>query len=154
MARTLEIYPQATLEGATWTYTLEVSSASGVTEFTHTAAAGIVALTPLRVLKVVFSLTVGDTVTDADIDAALFVDTISRGPNRNQTLWASWQARAETNIAALVPPYTETDFLAAWTTGHTSRIRSDARDILEQQRGWTVTAAHQHEGDRVTVTEE
>lgn len=155
MARNLQIYPTARIEAATWSYYLDVTdSATRVTShFEHVVAAGVTAERPLHLLKVVFDLVVDDTDTDQDVDDALFVDDIRPGP-QVETVWGNWQNLAENIISGLTGGYTERDFWAGWRPQDTSAMRSDARRALVTQRGWTVTFVHQHEGDRMTVTEE
>lgn len=149
MARTLHVYPKAIIDASTWTYLLKV----GDSRFTHTVAAGVNATTELRLLKLVFDLTVEDTDTDQDVDDALFVDDIRPGP-QVETVWGNWQERAEGIIAGLTPGYTVADFWAEWTKGDTQAVRNDANRALVAGpggigRGWEIVVGtlHQHEGD-------
>lgn len=155
MARTLQVFPSARLENATWRYFLDVTDRAtrGTTHFEHVVAAAVTAERPLHLLKVVVDLVVADTDTDQDVDAALFEDDIRPGP-QVETVWGNWQSLAESIIGALVGGYTERDFWNGWRPQDTSAMRQDARRALVTQRGWTVTAVHQHEGDLATVTEE
>ena len=152
MARSLSVYPKATLDGSTWRLVVKVDG----DRFNHVIPAGVTAETPLTLLKVVFDLTVEDTDTNADVDDALFVDDIKPGPS-TATVFGNWQAIAEGIIAGLDPGYTVEDFWSAWTTGDTQSVRNDANRALVSGpggigRGWTITFVHQHEGDG-TVTE-
>ena len=153
MARNLQVYPKVILDGSTWLVSGRVDEfATGTSsEFLHVVSAGVTAEVPLKLLKIVFDLTVEDTDTDQDVDNALFVDDIQPGPS-TATVWGNWQARAEGIITGLSPGYTERDFWAAWTTGDTQGMRQDAQHALESGpggigRGWTITFFHQHEGD-------
>ncbi len=157
MARNLEVYPKVILDGSTWVVVGKVDEfATGArSRFKHLVPAGVTAETPLRLLKVVFTLTVEDTDTDQDVDDSLFVDDIRPGP-QTETVWGNWKARAEGIITGLDPGYTETDFFAAWTQGDTQAMRQDAQRALETGpggigRGWTITGFHQHEGDGTEV---
>jgi hypothetical protein len=152
VARSLSIYPKASLDGSTWKLVVKV----GDSRFEHLVPAGITAETPLQLLKVVFDLIVEDSDTDSDVDDALFVDDIKSGPGV-ETVWGNWQTRAEGIITGLDPGYTVDDFWAAWTMGDTQAVRNDANRALVSGpggigRGWTITSVHQHEGDG-TVTE-
>ena len=147
MARNLEVYPKAFLEGATWRLVVKVDG----DRFNHVIPAGVTAETPLTLLKVVFGLTVEDSDTNADVDTALLADDIQPGPS-TATVWGNWQTRAEEIITGLSPGYTAEDFWAAWTMGDTQAVRNDVNRALVAGpggigRGWTITAVHQHEGD-------
>ncbi len=146
MARTLQVYPKAVLTGSEWQFTDKV----GDSRFRHTIAAGVTAETPLVLLKLVFGLIVEDTDTDQDVDDALFVDDIRPGP-QTETVWGNWQELAESIIVGLAPGYTADDFKAAWTRADTNTVRQDARRALVNQRGWTISFVHQHEGDGTDV---
>ena len=158
MARNLEIYPKASIEGSTWTLSMRVHEHATRThsQFTETSAAGLTVERPLLLLKVVFDLIVADTDTDQDVADSLFVDDIRPGP-QSETVWSSWQERAEGIISGLSTGYTELDFWAVWTHGDTQAMRNDAQRAMISGpggigRGWTITFVHQHEGDG-TVTE-
>jgi len=150
MARTLQVYPKGVLVGSSWELVVDVYEYStGVkSEFRHTFAAGVIAETPLVLLKIAFDVIVGDTVTDLDVDTALVADDIRPGP-QVETVWGNWQAVAETIINGLPGGYTAATFQAAWSKQQTSGVRSDARRALITQRGWTIPVGsiHQHEGD-------
>lgn len=156
MARNLQVYPKAVLDGSIWFVTGKVDEfATGTrSRFEHVIPAGVTAETSLPLLKIVFDVIVEDTDTDQDVDDALFVDDIKPAPGiRNiETVWSNWQARAEGIIAGLAPGYTVKDFWAAWTMGDTQAFRNDANRALVSGpggigRGWTITFFHQHEGD-------
>ena len=152
MARNLEVYPKAFLEGSTWRLMVKV----GDSRFEHLVPAGVTADPSVQLLKVVFFVTVEDTDTDQDVDDALFVDDIQPGPSV-ATVWGNWLVIAEGIITGLDPGYTAEDFWAAWTMGNTQAVRNDANRALVSGpggigRGWTITSFHQHEGDG-TVTE-
>ena len=152
MARSLQVYPKAFLDGSTW----QVTGKVGDSRFEHSVPAGVTTETPLLLLKVVFDLIVEDSDLDSDVDDALFVDDIKPG-NGEETVWGNWQIRAEGIITGLDPGYTVDDFWAAWTMGDTQAVRNDAQRALVSGpggigRGWTITFFHQHEGDG-TVTE-
>ena len=152
MARQLQVYPKATLDGSTWLLRVKV----GNSRFEHLVPAGVTAETSLELLKVVFGLTVEDSDTDSDVDAALFLDDIQPGPSM-ATVWGNWQETAEGIISSLDPGYTVADFWVAWTMGDTQAVRNDAQRALVSGpggigRGWTITRFHQHEGDG-TVSE-
>jgi hypothetical protein len=146
MARNLQVYPKITLVGSLWEITLKVDDlAAGQTRFVTTEAAGITAIEPTVLLKLVFGLIVGDADADQDVYDALYVDDIRPGP-QTETVWSNWRDRAE----------------ASWLSGRdnrssqdTTKTRNDARRALVTQRGWTVPAGsvHQHEADG-SVTEE
>ena len=145
--RSVEVYPKAILEGSTWRPMVKV----GDSRFEHAVPAGVTAETPLRLLKVVFDLTVEDSDIDQFVDDALFIDDIAPGPGV-ETMWGNWQIRAEGIISGLDPGYTTEDFWAAWTMGDTQAVRQDAQRALVSGpggigRGWTITSVHQHEGD-------
>ncbi len=142
VARTVHVYPKAIIEGSEWRYIAKV----GDSRFEHTISAGITAVTPLVLLKLVFDVVVADTDTDTDIDDALFVDDIRPGP-QTETVWGNWQGLAESIISGLAPGYTADDFWVAWSIQDTNAVRQDARRALVTQRGWTIVSVHQHEGD-------
>ena len=155
MARTLHVYPKASIEGSTWTLLMKVSEqATGIqSRFTETVAAGVTAERFLPLLKVVWDLIVADTDVDQDVADALFVDDIKAGP-ATETVWGNWQTRAEGIITGLVTGYTVADFWAAWTMGDTQAVRNDTQRALVSGpggigRGWAIVAGsvHQHEGD-------
>ena len=153
MARNLQVYPKATLDSSTWLLRIKVDGS----RFEHVVPAGVIAETPLQLLKIVFDLTIEDSDTDSDVDDALFLDDIQPGPSV-ATVWGNWQTRAEGIITGLAPGYTADDFWAAWTNGDTQAVRNDAQRALVSGpggigRGWTITRFHQHEGDG-TVTED
>ncbi len=148
MVRTLQVYPKAVLTGSEWQFTDKV----GDSRFRHTIAAGVTAVTPLVLLKLVFVLVVEDTDIDQDVDDALFVDDIRPGP-QTETVWGNWQDIAESIISGLAPGYTADDFWAAWGPQDTNAVRQDARRALVTQRGWTVDSVHQHEGDGTVLDE-
>ncbi len=153
MARSLEVYPKATLDGSTWRLVVKVDDS----RFEHLVPAGVTAETPLQLLKVVFDLTVEDSDTDQFVDDALFLDDIQPGPSVS-TVWGNWQERAEGIITGLSPGYTEPDFWSAWTTGDTQAMRQDGQRALVSGpggigRGWTITFFHQHEGDGTNTDE-
>jgi hypothetical protein len=153
VARTLDVYPKAVLTGSSWLYTLSVSEQGGAgSEFRHTVPAAVTAEVPLSVLKLSFELVVADTDTDQDVDDALFVDDIKPGGGV-ETVAGNWIDTAEDIIGGLTPGYDRDDFWADWSKQNTSKVRADARRALVTQRGWTVNAVHQHEGDG-TATEE
>ena len=164
MSRSLHVYPKPTLVGSSWDYVLfvrEFDPATGErigarSKFRHTipvALPGLTAEIPLRLLKLTFDLTVADTDTDADVDDAHLIDTASGGPTNGETMWETWQTLAESIIDGLSPGYTVRDFWAQWSAQNTARVRTAARRILINGRGWSVSDVHQHEGDG-TVTEE
>lgn len=159
MARTFQVYPQASIDAAEWTYILE-GRAEGeprqTSQAVHIVPAGVTAERSLRLLKVVFELVIADTDTFDDIDAAFFVDDIQPGP-RTGTVWSEWKDTAEGIIAGLASGYTVRDFWAAWTQGDTQAMRNAANRALVSGpggigRGWTIAGFHQHEGDD-SVTE-
>ncbi len=150
--RSVEVYPKAFHDGAVWRAVFKIDDS----RFEHVIPAGVTADPPVQLLKLVLFVTVEDTDTDADVDAALFVDDIQPGPSV-ATVWGNWQTRAEGIITGLDPGYTAGDFWGAWTMGDTQAVRQDAQRALETGpggigRGWTITSFHQHEGDG-TVTE-
>ena len=158
MARNLQVYPKAFLNGSTWHVVGKVDEPTAGTHsrFEHVVPAGVTAETSVQLLKLVFGLIVEDTDTDQDVDDALFIDDIKPGP-AVETVWGNWQVRAEGIITGLDPGYTVDDFWAAWTMGDTQAVRNDAQRALVSGpggigRGWTITSLHQHEGDG-TVTE-
>ncbi len=163
MARNLQVYPKASIEGSTWTYLTKIyESATGIqSRFTEVIAAGVTAEQPLRLLKVVWDVTVADTDTDQDVADSLFVDDITPAPSVRvvQTVWSEWQDRAEGIIRGLTTGYTKEDFWSAWTMGDTQAFRNNVNRAMVSGpggigRGWTIMAGtiHQHEGDG-TVTE-
>ena len=154
MARNLNVYPKASIEGSTWTFIVKVYEHATKTysRFEHVVPAGVTAASPLLELKVVFDLTVGDTDTDQDVDDALFVDDIKPGAGV-ETVIGNWIDRAETIIAGLSAPYTRWDYWAEWSKQDTAKTRNDARAALVTGRGWTVTYVHQHEGDGTNTDE-
>ena len=159
MARSLNVYPKAFLDGSSWLVSGKVDEFATGTQsrFEHVVPAGVTAEMPLPMLKIVFDLIVEDSDTDQDVDDALFVDDIKPGGGV-ETVWGNWQLRAEGIITGLSPGYTVEDFWAAWTLGDTQAVRNDAQRALESGpggigRGWTITGFHQHEGDGLTVTE-
>ena len=145
MARSVQVYPRAMIAGPTWILSVEVRDGSETFTFEHRVAAGIAIIGNLRLLKIVFDLTIGDADTAADVDAALFADDIRPGPQVG-TVWGNWQSTAE-GIIGTRTQLTEAVFWADWTRQNTAAMRNDARRALEIQRGWTVTFIHQHEGD-------
>ena len=155
MARLLHVYPKAVIDGSFWSLHVKVydQTTHVNSRFVHVIPAGVTAELPMRLLKLSYDLTVADTDTDQDVDDAHFVDTASGGPTNGDTLWETWQALAESRIAGLTTGYTQADFFAAWTQQNTARVRTAARRILINGRGWTVSSVHQHEGDG-TVTDE
>lgn len=155
MSRTVQVYPKAYIEATTWHVVFKVDeNGQGSSHFLHTFPAGVSndAEDTMLLHKIVFTLIVADTDTDQDVDDALFVDDIKPGP-QIKTVWGNWQGTAEGIIAGLDPGYTDADFAAGWTKPDTAKMRNDAHRALVIQRGWTVTAVHQHEGDH-TVTDE
>lgn len=156
MARTLHVYPKATIVDSEWTLVVKVHDPAtrATSRFAHVVPAGVTVEVPLRLLKVSFDLIVDDADTDQDVDDALFVDDIKPGA-QTETVWSNWQELAETKIVGLGVGYVLADFWAAWGPSDTSAVRSDARRALVTQRGWTIPAGsvHQHEGDG-TVSEE
>jgi hypothetical protein len=153
VARNLHVYPKATITGTQWDFVVNVWGDGPRTKHRHTIPAAVTAETPLVLLKLAFDLTVADTDTNQDVDDAMWLDTAAGGPTNGETLWESWQDLAESIISGLTSGYTLGDFRAGWTQQNTARIRTAARRILINGRGWTVTDVHQHEGDG-TVTEE
>ena len=156
MARSLQVYPKATIDGSTWRVSGKVDefAAGTSSRFEHIVPAGVTAATPLLLLKIVFDLIVEDTDTDQDVDDALFVDDIRPGPIV-ESVWSRWQERAEGIITGLAPGYTNEDFQAAWSKDDTEAVRDDANRALvsPQGRGWTITSFHQHEGDGTNTDE-
>ncbi len=158
MARTLVIYPKATISGSTWTLLMKVHEpATGVqSRIFETVPAGLTSERPLILLKVVFGLVTDDAATDQDVADALFVDDIKPGGGV-ETVWSNWQDRAEGILSGLPTGYTLETFEAAWNGGDTQAMRNDAQRALVSGpggigRGWTITDFHQHEGDG-TVTD-
>ncbi len=154
MARNLSVHPKVVLKGPLWIVSGRVDEFAAGTrsEFIHEVAAGVTAVVPLKLLKIVFDLTVPDGTPDSDVDDALFVDDIHPAPGQTQTVWSNWAARAEGIINGLDPGYTEADWVAAWTSADTAAVRSDANAALVSGpggigRGWIITFFHQHEGD-------
>ncbi len=153
MARTLTIYPKASITDSTWTLLMKVHepATGAASRIFETVAAGLTAERSLLLLKVVFGLVVADTDTDQDVADALFVDDIKPGGGV-ETVWSNWQARAEGILSGLTTGYTLEDFEAAWTNGDTQAVRNDVQRALVSGpggigRGWTITDFHQHEGD-------
>lgn len=159
MPRNLHVYPKAGITGSDWWFLVKVydQDTRVSSRFKHTIPAGVTAEIPLTLLKLSYDMVVEDPPnpdpTDQDVDDAHFVDTAAGGPTNGETLWETWQGEAEAIIAGLTTGYTHADFFAAWTQQDTARIRTAARRILINGRGWTVSSVHQHEGDG-TVTEE
>ena len=155
MARNVQVYPKATLDGSTWLLRVKVDDS----RFDHVVPAGVTAEVPLRLLKVVFNLIVEDSDTDQDVDDALFIDDIKPGPGI-ETVWGNWQTRAEGIISGLTTGYTVADFWSAWTNGDTQAVRNDTSRAMVSGpggigRGWTIVAGtvHQHEGDGTNTDE-
>ncbi len=146
MARNVEVYPKAFLDGSTWRAMVKV----GDSRFEHLVPAGVTADPAVQLLKVVLFVTVEDSDTDQDVDNALFVDDIHPAPGTTETVAGSWIARAEGIISGLDPGYTFDDFWAGWTQGDTMAVRQDVQRAFETGpaggRGWTITGFHQHEG--------
>jgi hypothetical protein len=155
MARNLHIYPKAVIGGSTWTYLVKVydQDTRVNSRFTHSVAAGVTAEIPMTLLKVAFDLVVGDADTDQDVDDAMWLDTALGGPTNGETLWETWQALADPKISGLTTGYSQTDFWAEWTQQNTARVRSAARRILVNGRGWSIPWVHQHEGDGTNTDE-
>ncbi len=153
MARNLEVYPKVILEGSIWTLNLDVAE-DGVKEadLIFSLPAGVTSILPLLLLKVVFGLVVDDTDTAQDVMDALTVDDIHPSPGQTETVATNWIERAEADIDGLPPGFTAEDFEAAQTKQDTSRMRGDALGAFND-RGWTATFFHQHEGNG-TVTNE
>lgn len=147
MAQTFHVYPKATLNGSTWLFDVSVNSPDANVEFNHVEVAGVTAYTPLILLKIGFDLTVADTDTEQDIDDALYLDDIQPGP-QVQTVWGNWRDLAETIITGMTEPYTDLDFRAEWRPQDTNAVRQDANQALVNQRGWSITNLHWHEGDQ------
>ena len=152
MARTLQVYPKASITDSTWTLLMKVSEPAigAASRIVETVAAGLTVERQLPLLKLVFDLVVADTDTDQDVADALFVDDIKPGGGV-ETVWSNWQDRAEGIISGLATGYTVDDFWAGWTVGDTQAVRNDANRALVSGpggigRGWTVTRVHQHEG--------
>ena len=153
MPRNLQVYPKVILDGSLWTLKLDVSE-EGVKEadLTFSLPAGVVSALPLVLLKVAFDIEVGDTDTAQDVMDALTDDDIKPGP-QTETVATNWIERAEADITGLPPAFTAEAFTAAQSKQDTSRMRSDALQAFDD-RSWTVTFFHQHEGDVIrTVTE-
>ena len=150
MVRSLQVYPKAFLKGSTWHLSVRV----GDSDFKHVVAAGVIADTPLLLLKLVFDLTVEDSDLDVFVDDALFKDDIHPSPGQTETVWGNWQEIAEGIISGLSPGYTVEDFWQAWTKSNTQVVRQDASRALASPsgRGWTITSVHQHEGDGTVET--
>jgi hypothetical protein len=153
MARTLNIYPKALIEGSVWTYIVKTYEPSTRvnSRFVHTVPAGVTADIPLSLLKLSYDLVVGDADTDGDVDTAHFVDTAASGPTNGETLWETWQTLAETVLAGLSAPYTQADYYAEWSKQDTQQVRQAGNRILVNGRGWTIPFVHQHEGDGTTT---
>ena len=161
MARTLHVYPKASIEDSTWTLTMKVyEPATRVnSRFVEIVAAGLTVERFLPLLKVSWDLIVDDADTDQDVADSLFVDDIRPGP-QVETVWGNWQDRAEGIITGLTTGYTVTDFWADWTGGDTQAVRNDANRAIVSGpggigRGWTIVAGsvHQHEGDGTNTDE-
>ncbi len=153
MARTLSVYPKASIKGSTWTLLMKVyEPATGVqSRLFETVAAGLTVERPLPLLKAVFELTVADSDSDQDVADSLFTDDIRPGP-QSETVWGNWQTRAEGIITGLATGYEVADFWAAWTLGDTQAVRNDVQRAMVSGpggigRGWTIGSVHQHEGD-------
>lgn len=149
--RTVNVYPKAFIDGATWTYVLKLFEAAtgNGSRFVHVVPAGVTTPRPLPLLKLCFNLLVPDGTPDTDIDNALFTLDIRPG-QQSETVWGNWQTLAEGIITGLLAEFTVEDFWAAWTFQDTAAIRTDARRaLITLQTGWTVDEAsvHQHEGD-------
>lgn len=155
MARNLHVYPKAVIVGSSWSFHVKVFDQDTriSSRFVHTIPAAVTAEIPMRLLKLSYDLTVADGDTDQDVDDAHFVDVALGGPTGGETLWETWQTLADGKIAGLSPGYSQADFFVAWTQQNTARVRTGARRILVNGRGWSVSSVHQHEGDG-TVTEE
>ena len=157
MARNLQVYPKAYIEGSQWLFVTKVrDTATGATSrFEHPETAGVTSERPLLLLKLVFDMTVPDGTLDPEIDAALYTLDIRPGP-QTETVWGNWQALAEGIIAGLTAGYTENEFWAEWRKQDTNAVRTDARRaLITLQTGWSIDVGsiHQHEGDG-TVTNE
>ena len=155
MARNLQVYPKASIEGSVWTLTMKVyePTTRANSRFVETIPAGLTVERPLPLLKVVWDLVVADSDTDQDVADSLFVDDIKPG-GQIETVWGNWQARAEGIIGGLSTGYTVADFWASWTFGDTQAVRNDANRAMVSGpggigRGWTIVVGtvHQHEGD-------
>lgn len=150
MARTLSVYPKASIEGSIWTLTMKVyeSATKANSRFTETVAAGLTAERFLPLLKVAWELVVDDSDTDQDVADSLFVDDIRPG----ETVWSRWQDRAEGIISGLTTGYTVADFWAAWSKKNTKDVRNDTQQAMITQRGWSIVAGsvHQHEGNGIS----
>lgn len=155
MARTLHVYPKASIVDSTWTLTMKVYEPAALSNsrFIETVVAGLTTERFLPLLKVSWDLIVDDLDTDQDVADSLFVDDIAPGPS-TETVWGNWQIRAEGIIGGLTTGYTVADFWSAWTNGDTQAVRNDANRAMVSGpggigRGWTVVAGsiHQHEGD-------
>lgn len=149
MSKLLHVYPKAVLDSSTWFLDVKVFEAATrlTTRFTHEIPAGVVG--NIRELKVTFNVVVSDTDFALDVDDALFVDDIKGGPSV-ETVWGNWQERAEKNYT---PGMTQVEYWAEWSKQDTAKTRNDARRSLVTQRGWSVTAIHQHEGDGTNTDE-
>lgn len=152
MARFLQVYPKASLVGSTWTFYIKVDdfNSGAASRFVHVVPAGVTASLDLRELKVVFALTVDDVDTDQDVDDALFVDDIRSGP-QVETVVGNWIERAENIIGG--GALTLSEYWAAWSKQDTLKTRGDVKKAMVDQRGWTITAVHQHEGDGTNTDE-
>ncbi len=82
---------------------------------------------------------------------ALTADDIKPGP-QTETVATNWIERAEADINGLPPGFTAEDFTAAQSKQDTSRMRSDALGAFND-RSWTATSFHQHEGDGTNTDE-
>lgn len=159
MARTLHVYPKASIEGSAWTLTMKIYEPQTRvnSRYVETVGAGLTVERFLPLLKVSWDLIVADTDTDQDVADSLFVDDIRPGP-QTETVWSRWQDRAESIIAGLASGYTVADFWSAWSMGDTQAVRNDAQRAMVSGpggigRGWQIVAGtvHQHEGDGSSV---
>lgn len=153
MARFLEVYPKAILDGSTWELVVKVhdQTTGTSTRIVHTEPAGVTSTEPLTLLKLVLNLETEDTATDQDVADALLVDDIKPG-GQTETVWERWRNIAEGIIDGLRVGFTREEFQAAWGPNSTNQIRNGARFALIDGpgpigRGWTILAIHQHEGD-------
>lgn len=151
MARSLHVYPKATLVDSTWLVKLSVAefddadgSILNHMKFKPDIPAGVTAEIPLPLLKMAFDLITDhtgtddfDTVVAQDVYDAIFVDDIQPGGGY-ETVWSNWQEQAEATIEAMSSPHTRQDFWSRWTKQAIQSVRDDARRALITQRGWTV----------------
>ncbi len=155
MARTLHVYPKASIEGSTWTLTTKVyEHATRTTSRFVETIPGITVERFLPLLKVSWDLVVADSDTDQDVADSLFVDDITPSPSVRmvKTVWSNWQDRAENIISGLTTGYTVADFWSSWTVGDTQAMRNDVNRAMVSGpggmgRGWAISNVHQHEGD-------